>query len=328
MARKPRKPSRIGLFEPIEALGQGSMGELWLCYDQSLDRNLVIKRISPQLRGHRETEQRFAREAQALAALEHPGIVSIYGFWIQDETLNLSMEYVKGYNLRQILDLCPRPPLWFLLFFLREILDALDHAHQERVVHRDLKPSNLMLDRHGRVRIVDFGIARMGDQDLTQPGTRIGTTAYMSPEQVHGLEAGPASDLFSLGIIAWEMITGTHPFRQEEGTDTMQAILQQKPQGDFPSAYPRFLNTWTLSLLHKDIRKRPSSAGQARQQLDLIMQGLPRNLNTPALKWFKAIRKQIPPPPPPRWQKKRLLPWLLLAAGFGGCLGILGVQLW
>lgn len=325
MPPKSKIPEKIGQYNVQDCIGKGSMGEIWLCHDPSLDRMIVVKRMQLALRGYEDLVQRFNREVQVLAAMNHPNIVTVYGYWLERGQLNLSMEFVNGWNLRQILDRCPTPPVWVVGAMLREILDALVHVHSKGFVHRDLKPGNLMVDFAGRSKLLDFGIARVVHQEMTLPGTVIGTTAYMSPEQVRGLSATPQSDLFSLGIIAYEMLTGKHPFRGENVDDTSHNILNTRIEpSQFLPEVPTNLRQWVCTLLSKESHKRPASAHQALLQLDTILEGLPRELTIPLAQWLRTVRKQLPHPNPPFW--KHPVPpvaWLLAAAGFGFVGGIL-----
>ena len=324
MPPKSKVPEKIGQYDVQDCIGKGSMGEIWLCHDSSLDRMIVVKRMQLALRGYEDLVQRFNREVQVLAAMNHPNIVNVYGYWMEKGQLNLSMEFVNGWNLRQILDRAPMPPAWFTGAMLREILCALMHVHAKGFVHRDLKPGNIMVDVAGRSKLLDFGIARVVSQEMTLPGTVIGTTAYMSPEQVRGLSATALSDLFSLGIIAYEMITGKHPFRGDNVDDTSSNILNTRiTPGQFPAETPAGLSEWVCTLLSKEPSRRPGSAHQALQSLDKVLEGLPRELGIPTAQWLRAIRKELPPPQPPAW--KRPVPpiaWLAGATGLGFVLGI------
>ena len=325
MPPKSKIPEKIGNYEVQDCIGKGSMGEIWLCHDPSLDRMVVVKRMQLALRGHEDLEQRFNREVQVLAAMNHPNIVNVYGYWQERGLLNLSMEFVNGWNLRQILDRSPIPPVWAVVAMLHEVLDALMHVHSKGFIHRDLKPGNIMVDFAGRSKLLDFGIARVVSQEMTLPGTIIGTTAYMSPEQVRGLSATPQSDLFSLGIIAYEMLCGRHPFRGETVDETSANILEAKIAADhFPPEVPIALRRWVLALLAKDSNRRPPSAYAAQHTLDQIIEGLPRNLTVSLAHWIRAIRKELPSPQNPEW--KRPLPpvaWVAGAAGGGLLLGLI-----
>jgi serine/threonine-protein kinase len=324
---KMKKPARIGVFEPVESIGQGSMGEVWLCHDSSLDRPLVVKLVQMELRNTQSMLDRFQREVQVLASLSHPNIVGVYGYWSEGGMLFLSMEFVNGWTLQQILEKKPILPSWAVLAILHDTLSALAHAHRKKVVHRDLKPSNLMVGFNGRVKLLDFGIAHQhnSDQDITIPGTLIGTTAYMSPEQSRGISAGYTSDLFSLGIVAWEMLTGAHPFRGETSEKTLQRIQhQQLDPALLPQDTPPLLRRLLLQMLQKDSIHRPANAEDALRLCDMAMQGLPYEIAPYLRDMVLDIRKTGTIPTGPLWNRPRPL-WKTwgIAAGTSLVVGFL-----
>jgi len=301
---KTKAPENIGQYSVQDCIGQGAMGEIWLCHDPSLDRMLVVKRMKLALRGIEDYVQRFNREVQVLAAMNHSNIVQVYGYWLEKGQLNLSMEFINGWSLKQILDKANKVPVWAVCAVLWDCLNALVHVHSRRFVHRDLKPGNIMVDFAGRTKLLDFGIARIENQDMTLPGSIIGTTAYMSPEQVRGENATEQSDLFSLGIIIFEMLTGKHPFRDGNAEKTSKNIQSQKiSSSDFKQDIPSDIRRLVCLMLAKDVAKRASSAYGCLMELDLIMQGLPRELAQPLSAWLRSVRKDLPLPAPPGWKK-------------------------
>jgi len=316
---KAKAPEKIGQYSVQDCIGQGSMGEIWLCHDPSLDRMLVIKRMQLALRGYEDLIQRFNREVQVLAAMNHPNIVQVYGYWMEKGQLNLSMEFINGWSLRQILDKSPVMPVWAVCTVLWGCLNALVHVHTRRFVHRDLKPGNIMVDFAGQTKLLDFGIARIENQDITIPGTVIGTAAYMSPEQVKGESATELSDMFSLGIIAFEMLTGRHPFRDDNVEKTSKNILSKNISAtSFTENIPNELRHLICKMLAKEPAKRMSSAYSCITELDFIMRGLPRELLLPLSSWLRSVRKEMPLPAPPIWGKKiPPLAWIASAAGIG-----------
>ncbi|MCL2284241.1 MAG: serine/threonine protein kinase [Fibromonadales bacterium] len=301
---KSKAPEKIGQYSVEDCIGQGAMGEIWLCHDPSLDRMLVVKRMKLALRGVEDLVQRFNREVQVLAAMNHPNIVQVYGYWMEKGQLNLSMEFINGWSLKQILDKARKLPVWVACSVLWDSLSALVHVHSRRFVHRDLKPSNIMVEFAGRTKLLDFGIARVENQDITLPGTIIGTTAYMSPEQVRGDSATELSDIFSLGIIAFEMLSGKHPFRDEDPEKTSKNIRNKNISlVDFAEGTPNNLRRLICKMLAKDPAKRISSAYGCLMELDSIMSGLPRELAQPLSSWLRSVRKELPLPAPPKWKK-------------------------
>ena len=308
-----------------DRIGEGSMGEIWLCHDPSLDRMLVVKRMQLALRGYEDLVERFNREVQVLAAMNHHNIVQVYGYWMEKGQLNLSMEFINGWSLRQILDKSKIFPPWVACSILWGILNALVHVHSRKFVHRDLKPSNIMLDFAGQAKLLDFGIARIEDQEITIPGTVIGTAAYMSPEQIRGENATELSDIFSLGIIAFEMLVGSHPFKEDSVEKTSRNILSKNIYpSDFPEKVPLSLRRLVCKMLAKESSRRVSSAYSCLRELDSIMSGLPRELSHPLSSWLRSVRKEMPLPREPLWKKSvPPLAWLAIATGTGLIAGVI-----
>ena len=302
---KNTKPSKIGGYTPTQELGSGAMGKLWLCHDKSLDRMVVVKQMQQDIEDSDTNVRRFMQEGNILAHLNHPAITKPYALWKEkDGKLSLSMEFVHGLTLRQILDKVNRPPLWIVYAILHEILSALGEAHRKGIVHRDLKPANIMIDNDGRIHLLDFGIAHTEsplsfskDEEsgrLTQTGAILGTVTYMSPEQTIGEEATPSSDLFAVGIIACEMLLGKNLFRGTSFSDTVQRIQKLKvTEKAFPNEIPSRLKKLIVKLLNKDPRKRPLTAFDAAEQLSLVMRNLPRDMVPYTASWIYAIKDSI-----------------------------------
>jgi len=302
---KNTKPSKIGGYTPTQELGSGAMGKLWLCHDKSLDRMVVVKQMQQDIEDSDVNIRRFMQEGNILAHLNHPAITKPYALWKEkDGKLSLSMEFVHGLTLRQILDKVKQPPLWVIEAILHEILCALGEAHRKGIVHRDLKPANIMIDNDGRIHLLDFGIAHTesplsfskGEQAerLTQTGAILGTVTYMSPEQTVGEEASPASDLFAVGIIACEMLMGQNLFRGTSFSDTMQRIQKLKvTEKAFSKELPSRLKKLIVKLLNKDPRKRPLTAFDAAEQLSMVMRNLPRDMVPYMASWILAIKDSI-----------------------------------
>ena len=295
---KDALPKRIGGYTPTQMLGHGAMGNVWLCHDESLDRMVIVKQMVPKLLDQDSFIYRFQQEATILAHLNHPAIVVPYALWKEaDGQLSLSMEFVMGKNLREILDVCKRPPVWVVMPILHEIFLALSAVHRAGIVHRDLKPANMMIDRDGRIRLLDFGVAHVDkryedDMTLTMAGSQIGTGAYMSPEQTVGDEATPASDLFSMGIIATEMLLGENVFRGQSLNETFQNIRRMViGKKAFPPNTPKELVKLITRLLEKNPSKRPLSAADAAAELSRIMRIYPRDLTPYLADWVNSTMK-------------------------------------
>ena len=305
MSSETKKPSKIGGYTPTQELGSGAMGQLWLCHDKSLDRMVVVKQMQQDIEDSDVNIRRFMQEGNILAHLNHPAITKPYALWKEkDGKLSLSMEFVHGLTLRQILDKVKQPPLWIVLNILHEILCALGEAHRKGIVHRDIKPANIMIDNDGRIHLLDFGIAHSENllqfnkgedaERLTQTGAILGTVTYMSPEQTVGEEATPASDLFAVGIVASEMLLGQNIFRGSNFSDTLQRIQKLRvTEKAFDKDLPRHLKKLIAKMLNKDPRKRPLTAFDAAEQVSLIMRNYPRDMVPYTAMWIFAIKDSI-----------------------------------
>lgn len=226
----------LGSYRLVESIGQGGMGHVWKAHDLRLERTVALKVVAD---AGEEVRQALIAEAKTASRLTHPNIAVVYDAGEANGIPYIAMEYVEGRTLQNMMD---RP--WTDSNLTRVAMQAaqgLAHAHERGVVHRDIKPSNLMVTPQGRLEILDFGIAKrdakpteQGDaatlMRVTTPGLSVGTPAYMSPEQVVGQQASPASDQFSLGLVLYELATGVHPFKRESVVETMHAILKEIPQ--------------------------------------------------------------------------------------------------
>ncbi|HBH40015.1 MAG TPA: serine/threonine protein kinase [Curvibacter sp.] len=225
---------KLGRYELTRVLGKGAMGLVYEGRDPNLDRRVAIKTIKVENLTDEEAaeyEIRFRTEARSAARLQHPHIVSVYDSDRDGDIAYLVMEFIQGQDLKHHLDQGQRYTLRQAVSIMSDLLAALDYAHQQGVVHRDIKPANLLIEADGRVKLTDFGVARIQDsgEATRTKGTMVGTLKYMSPEQVHGLPIDARSDLFSAGIVLYQLLTGTRPFDGTGDYDIIQKIVGQAP---------------------------------------------------------------------------------------------------
>ncbi len=253
-------------YDVQDQIGRGGMAMVYRAVHTELERTVAIKELQPSYRSDDEMVERFKREAKAVAALMHQNIVQIYDFWCNKNGYYLVMEYVDGMDLRQVLDRCGYFPTPVFAAIGLLICDALSYAHSKGIIHRDVKLSNVLISKTGQVKLTDFGIAQLLDsKDLTPSGVMLGTPAYMSPEQIQGEPLGPASDIFSLGVVFYEMLTGKKPFSDPTDTRVILDILKAKPLPPRRHAarIPRSLQRVVL----KCLRKKPTRRFPAMEDL-------------------------------------------------------------
>jgi len=232
--------TRLGPYDILAPLGAGGMGEVYRARDTRLDREVAVKVLPAHLSKDPDARARFEREAKSVAALSHPNILAIHDFGLEGATAYAVTELLEGETLRERMGGAPMPARK-AIDAAQQIVQGLAAAHEKGVVHRDLKPENIWVTKDGRIKILDFGLAKVTSregadltsaptaQQATQPGTVMGTVGYMSPEQVRGRAVDSRTDIFSFGAILYEMISGTRPFRGETTADTMSAILKEDP---------------------------------------------------------------------------------------------------
>ncbi len=261
---------KIGNYRIIREVGKGGMATVYLGTQISLDRNVAIKELMPALLTDQEMVQRFKREAKASASLTHEGIVNIYDFWKDRNSFYLAMEYLEGKNLEEILDATGPLPVSAATMIATRVADALHYSHQRGIIHRDVKPSNIFITRRGEIKLTDFGIAYTPQEPtLTQKGIAIGTPAYMSPEQVRGQRPDQRSDIFSLGIVIYELLTGTRPFAADDEEGVVTKILEKRPK------LPKMINAdipWRLQwIILRCLRKKPRRRFQNMEDLRIAL---------------------------------------------------------
>ena len=280
---------KLAHYEITALLGKGGMGEVYRALDTKLGREVALKVLPPGFDTDPERLARFEREARSLAALQHPNVASIYGLESAEGQTFLVMELVAGEDLSQRL-LRGALPVDRALDIARQIATGLEAAHEKGIVHRDLKPANVKLSEDGNVKILDFGLARAygGDQvisgessasptltaGMTNAGMILGTAAYMSPEQARGRVLDKRTDIFSFGILFYEMLTGSRPFQGESLSDTLASILKEHHDKDaLPEQLPPAARLLLDRCLEKDVKKRIRDIGEARLILEAVQGG-------------------------------------------------------
>ncbi len=267
-----------GRYHVIDRIAAGGMGEVFRAHDAVLEREVAIKVLHRQLAGDGGFVERFRREARAAAGLSHPNIVAVHDWGAVDGIYYMVMEYVRGQSAREILNaeglLAPAQAVELLI----PTLSALDHAHRQGIVHRDVKPENVMVTHEGVVKVADFGLARAyADAQITEAGTVTGTVQYLAPEQLQGEPADPRTDLYSLGVVAYELLTGRLPFTGETPMAIAYKHLHERvpaPSSRNP-AVPKGLDGWVASMTEKSRELRPESASEARRDLEDERRSLP-----------------------------------------------------
>ena len=266
---------RTGDYEILGVLGAGGMGKVYKVRNVLSDRIEAMKVLLPDLADQKELADRFLREIKVLASLSHPNIASLRTALTVDNQLVMIMEYVEGTTLAARLE--EGPISWGdALAYVDQVLAALAYAHQKNVIHRDIKPANMMLTPSGMIKLMDFGIARSGsDLGHTVTGTTLGSLAYMSPEQVNCGPIDGRSDLYSVGVSLYEMVTGQKPFKGDSNFAIMQAQLQQlpRPPVELSSSLPPSLNQIILKAMSKEPAQRFQSAEEFRNALQGVALG-------------------------------------------------------
>ena len=259
-------PTKIGKYEIQGVLGRGGMGAVYRGFDPAISRAVAVKTIAKSSLDEVELQHllaRFRHEAQAVGRLAHPRIVQIYDYGEDEELAYIVMELVNGKTLHEHLLQHANYDLREVGEIIRQLLDGLGHAHAAGVVHRDVKPSNIMLDRDGQIKISDFGIAHTESSELTQHGDVLGTPHYMAPEQFLGLPVGIPADLYAVGVIAYDLLTGTKPFVGSTAS-VMQQALNQRPAD--PSSLNPALSPQVDQVLQRALSKKPEDRYQSARE--------------------------------------------------------------
>jgi len=268
---------KLSGYKILKKIGSGGMGDVYLAEHEKLERKVAIKSLHKNLATDTSFRERFSQEAKTHSKLDHPNIVKLLDYKERKDGLFLIMEYVDGKQLDEHIKKVTGPiPEKELTTLFAQVLDAIGYAHEEGLVHRDIKPSNIMIDKRGRIKVLDFGIAKMQEEEkgLTKTGIQIGTAAYMSPEQVNAKKVDKLSDIYSLGVTLFYMAAGKPPYDEETNTFSIQTKIVSDP---FPLAskiYPgvsKKLERIILKSTQKDKKDRYNSCEAFKNDLELAI---------------------------------------------------------
>lgn len=259
---------KVGSFRIIEKIGEGGMAIIYKAVQPSLKRTVVIKKLKDP---NREIIERFKKEAFVSASFSQENVLAIYDFIYSGRSYYLVMEYVEGHDLRDIIDFSAPLPPYAAALIIREIARGLEYTHNKSVIHRDIKPSNILISHHGEVKLIDFGVAKdETPSKLTVTGMIVGTPSYMSPEQANGDPISPQSDVYALGVLLYEMLTGVKPYLGDTNTEVLMKIVKGKYPS--PKKYNREI-PWQLvqivkKAMRRDTDKRYINASEFNRDLD------------------------------------------------------------
>jgi serine/threonine protein kinase len=339
-------PERIGRYRVLGLLGEGAMGVVYRGRDDILEREVALKLMSATLVAEPGSRERFLREARAVARLQHPNIVTIYELGDHESSPFIAMELLEGVDLQRAIEAGIRPDPRGTLPIILHLLAGLGHAHEHGIVHRDVKPSNLFLPRGRPAKIMDFGVARLG-QAATSTGLVVGTPNYMSPEQVRGQSVDGRSDLFSAGLILYELVTGEKAYRADSVVSIMYKIAHQDPD---LTLLPRgadwegLRGTITRALARDPAQRFPDARSMAAEvaaalqafggsldgamasDLGLMVRVTPRPQPAPDFSHEPTFAESVPTQPPPLSPRRRSL-WLPIAGGGAAAAAVLAAVL-
>ncbi|MEZ5076502.1 MAG: PASTA domain-containing protein [Solirubrobacterales bacterium] len=307
-----------GRYRVMGRLGSGGMADVWLAEDAHLQRRVALKVLHRRFVQDREFVERFRREAEHAAGLQHPNVVAVYDRGEFEGTYYIAMQYVEGPTLKQLIDRGLTPQQAVPL--VRQVLEAARFAHRNGIVHRDLKPQNVIVDDEGKAVVTDFGIARAGVSEITQTGSVMGTPHYLSPEQAQGHEVTPVSDLYSIGVILYEALTGRVPFEGESAVAVAMKQVSQtplRPSSLNPAVSPA-LDGVVMRALEKDPGQRFQSADAFIAALDAAM----RDPGGPGTADFAALPPLVATPAGAADEDRRRW-WIVAAVAAAIAIGVL-----
>jgi serine/threonine-protein kinase len=287
-----------GRYRIIRKLGSGGMANVYLAEDQELGRRVAIKILNDRHANDDQFVERFRREAKNAAGLSHPNIVSIYDRGEAEGTYYIAMEFLDGRSLKELIVSRGPAPVHVAIDYARQILDALRFAHRNGIVHRDIKPHNVIVDAEGRVKVTDFGIARAGASQMTEVGSIIGTAQYLSPEQAKGAPVDQTSDLYSVGIVLYELLTGKVPFTGDTPVEIAMKHISAIPEqlSAIRDDIPPDLDKVVLRALAKTPEERYPSAEEFDRDLARVAQGIAVSRETEEAATQILSRSALTPP--------------------------------
>jgi serine/threonine protein kinase len=327
----------ISQYRIEEQIGQGGMATVYKAYQSSINRHVAIKILPSQYAQDPNFVKRFEQEARAIAALEHPHILPVYDFGTQDGLTYMVMRYVRGGTLGNLMG----TPLSYerIVRLISAVARALDYAHKQGVVHRDIKPSNILIDKNGEALLTDFGIAKLiessGATQLTGSGTILGTPAYMSPEQAKAEPVDGRSDIYSLGVVLYELLTGQQPFQAETPVAVVLKHVSEPvpPPRSVKPDIPEAMERVVIKAMAKDPNERYQTVGEMEQALQAALRDIESRISTVSVPTTTSsptqnVAKVVPPPP-----KKSMVGPLLIGGGAviallcvaGGALALFGL---
>ncbi|HEX8752686.1 MAG TPA: PASTA domain-containing protein [Solirubrobacterales bacterium] len=310
-------------YRVLSRLGAGGMADVWLAEDRHLQRQVALKVLHRRFAQDREFVERFRREAEAAAGLQHPNVVAVYDRGEFEGTYYIAMQYVQGPTLKQLID--SGIGIEQAVALIRQVLEAARFAHRKGIVHRDLKPQNVIVDPEGKAVVTDFGIARAGVSEITQTGSVMGTPHYLSPEQAQGMDVTAVSDLYSIGVILYEALTGRVPFEGESAVAVAMKQVSQtplRPSSVNPRVSPA-LDAVVMRALEKDPGQRFQSADAFIAALDAAMRepGGPPG-STAAFAPLPPV-VAVPEEEVAEEEERRRRPWLWVGPIVAAIIGIL-----
>ena len=298
MSDAPQRYRRLGKYELHQLLGEGAMGIVWKAYDTVLRRYVALKLLSASFRKTKDMHERFLREARAAGAIQHANIVTVYDLGESEGQLFIAMELVEGRDLSDMIALRDPLALERKLDIAIEVLIGLHFAHQRGVIHRDVKPSNVRVMPDGRVKIMDFGIARLQKADATGSGAIVGTPTYMAPEQITNGAITPATDVFSVGCMLYELLCYQRPFEAESVHGVLYQVLttEPRPLRTVAPSIPAALERVVAKAMNKVPHERYESAGQMMstlQQIRAALSGADEEATQPLGRWTPLPRPML-----------------------------------